>query len=235
MQINNYSPEPAGLTIKNISKCFHGHSVFSGISLHVSEGTRLLLLGANGSGKSTLLRMCVGLSRPDSGKVEFQKDKSVGYFAHSLMLYSSLTVLEHINFFLSLASLEVLQDSLIKDWDLNLILNKKLNSLSRGQQYRLSLALTLFSKPRYVFLDEPSAFLDQNMLNRLISSVLDECDNKITICATHDVERLRDIANRVVVLGDAGIRFDTGLIKETDQASRSLIEQAVSVYRQSNR
>ena len=80
----------------NVSKSFPCGSLFSGVTLSIKKGVRVGLVGKNGSGKTTLLRMMLGLDSPDSGKIEKEKNLTIGYLQQEIIVGSEKSILEEV-------------------------------------------------------------------------------------------------------------------------------------------
>ena len=80
----------------NVSKSFPSGSLFSGVTLSIKKGVRAGLVGKNGSGKTTLLRMMLGLDSPDSGKIEKEKNLTIGYLQQEIIVGSEKSILEEV-------------------------------------------------------------------------------------------------------------------------------------------
>ena len=215
------------LRFTNVAKRFGAQVALRSVDCSFSAGEIVLLLGANGAGKSTLLKLGAGLLRADAGSIEKSVERP-GYVGHDPMLYAELTVEENLNFFSALYPNESHPSHLLSAWGLASQRNKKISELSRGMQLRTSLVRTLLSDPALLLLDEPTSALDDEGVE-LLSSTIRACANiegraGTVIIATHDVERLRRIATRIVLLTQGKVEKD----------SKSC-EEVISVYRQRNR
>lgn len=231
------------LELHSVTKAFKKTPALNNLSLIFNSGENVLLLGANGSGKSTLLKTCVGLLRPDSGKVLFNKEalplppyRQIGYLSHHLFLYSHLSVTENISFYASLFGISVNISQVLEEWNLKQFANKRVHELSRGLQYRVTLARTFLADPRYLLLDEPSSSLDETSVKILSEKIKSNQKNKdiIVIIVTHDLTRLSDLADRVVVMDSGRVVCDSQQLRSVDNKSRA-IEEAFNFYKQVNK
>ena len=225
-------------SVQGLYKSFSSYQILKDVSFKVAKGSCVLLLGANGAGKSTLLKICAGLIRPESGQVIFPEDqsksRSIGYSGHQLMLYSNLTVEEHLNLMMSAASQEYSKSELLENWNLSEYKKKRINQLSRGLQFRVSLALTLFNNPKFIFLDEPSSSFDDNTIELMHSRIQSSISNGFAIIATHDIDRSIKIADRVMVIKDSKIAYDSEEAAKGGKTSNA-IEDGINFYRTYNR
>ncbi len=239
---NHVSP---AFEIRNLGKSFGAHPVLRDFSLSINTGDFLLLLGANGAGKTTLLRICAGLSRPDRGEVllqgkvpEAKDQKKIGHAGHQLFLYGNLSVQENIELFSRLADAPLAVEDYLRQWHLYEERKKRVFELSKGIQYRLSLCRAWITQPQFVFLDEPTSSLDEASTKLLVSRTMQVCKNGgFVLIATHDVRRLRDYANRLVVLEDGKISKDLGELCQAQPEAdlEGLKEEVVSHYLERNR
>ena len=229
---------PKLLSVQALSKSYSAHQVLKDINFDIYANTCVLLLGANGAGKSTLLKICAGLAQPDSGKVVLneasEKSGSLGFQGHQLMLYSHLTVEENLLLVSKAVSEKFGIDDILSEWDLSGHRNKQIHQLSRGLQFRVSLAATLASNPKFIILDEPSSSFDDRTLELMHIKVKKLVVDGFALIATHDIERSKMIADRVLVLNEAKIAFDS-LPQSRGDNLTATIEKAISFYRSCNR
>jgi heme exporter protein A len=210
------------LETQNLSKAYGFLPVLKKINLQIPHGQFVALLGANGSGKSTFLRLCAGLSKPTTGRLyiggwEIPREAmavraQIGLVSHQSLLYENLTAIENLRFF---ARLYPIQDGKKRaDYLLEQVgLAKRANSLvrtfSRGMQQRLSIARALLNDPQVLLLDEPYTGLDQRAIE-----VLDELlrqahqEGRTILMTTHQLERVVQLADRVVILAQGSIGQD---------------------------
>ena len=220
------------LEIQDLYKSFGKESALAGLSLSLKPGEKTLLLGHNGSGKSTLLRACAGLLRPDRGGVlsgsKSVAPKNIGYVAHDSMLFEALTVSENLVFFAGLMQKMLALDSELARWNLSDVANRRVGSLSRGTQARISLCRAFLGSPAYLFLDEPSAALDDQSVGILKRELTALAGSTAALMATHDLPRLGDLANRIVVLA-------LGQVVADSSSPGQSLDSAIDSYRRLNR
>ena len=205
---------------ERLSKSFSAELVLSDVTLTLWDGDMALLLGANGVGKTTLLRLCVGLSRPQTGSILVESKPlcgshypSLGYLGHASLLYPALTVHENLSLTAQLLKLKLKLPEIIEEWGLARHAHRRIDELSRGLHYRVALCRALLHSPRFVFLDEPTSSLDEEgtlILMRKLNELLSRKEEqRFILIATHDVRRLAEYANRVVVLRDGRVFRDS--------------------------
>jgi ABC transport system ATP-binding/permease protein len=152
------------LNAQNLEVRYGVEPLFRGISLNISDGDRLGLIGANGSGKSTLLEILAGLREPDNGRVAFRKNTRLSYVAQISEFTAGETVRTIIQRALDRAQIapaerdrragETLGRAGFMDFDV------MAETLSGGWRKRLAIAEALVSQPDILLLDEPTNHLD---------------------------------------------------------------------------
>ena len=144
-------------------------TILSNLSFKVKAGTVTGLIGPSGAGKTTLMRSIVGVQKITSGELTLlgkpagtaSLRQKIGYVTQSPAVYSDLTVEQNLRYFASLVQAESseIEKTLI---DVRLVRQRKqlVESLSGGQQARVSLAVALLGSPEILILDEPTVGLD---------------------------------------------------------------------------
>ncbi len=159
------------LEIKNLRKSFSGNEVLHGISFSVESGKALGLLGRNGAGKTTTIRILMDVFKGDSGEILIDgkpfipTNHQIGYLPEERGLYPKKKVTEQIVYLASLRGIskkEAKENTLkwLKRLGIEEYENRKLDTLSKGNQQKVQLAQTLVCNPEIVILDEPFSGLD---------------------------------------------------------------------------
>ena len=206
------------LRASDISRKYGSFSALNSINIDIRDGDKILLLGPNGSGKSTLLKILSGRLRASAGKVSLLSEtnlsqirRKVAYQGDATQLYGPLTVRENFDLFSSLASRasEIDSASLLATWGLVNFQDRALDLLSRGNQTRASLAISLNSSLPVLALDEPTLALDSAGKKILLDSLKKRPTNGgAIILATHEVGIFAEIVNRVVIVKNGAIIED---------------------------
>lgn len=190
------------LDIQNLTKSFGAHVLFQDISFSVAEGQKIGLVAKNGTGKSTLLSILTGREGYDSGNIIFRRELKIGYLEQSPKFDPDDTVLDACfnhkgDEAKILRAKQILTQLKIDDLD------KKMGTLSGGQQRRVALANVLLTDPDMFILDEPTNHLDLDMIEWLEGFFAR--GNKTLLMVTHDRFFLDKVCSVILVLDDKKI------------------------------
>ncbi len=214
---------PPLLQVAGLAVRFGSQEVLRDISVELSPGETLVVLGESGCGKTVLLKSMIGLVKPSAGDVRFEgrslarmSDRQLaqlrtryGFVFQGAALFDSLTIAENIAFPLrehtriTAAEIEAITGSLIDEVGLpRTVLGKKPVELSGGMRKRAGLARALALDPNLVLYDEPTTGLDpimSDVINELILRVRRRAD-VTSVVVTHDMHTARKVADRVIML-----------------------------------
>jgi ATPase subunit of ABC transporter with duplicated ATPase domains len=206
-----FEPErPSGrdvLVLEGLSKSYGDNRVLSDVSLTVSRGERIGIIGPNGLGKSTLLKILVHRLAPNSGRVQWGHETHIGYFPQD-----HREVLDDVEA-TPLALLDAAcpgQSPTFVRGQLGRVLfsgddvSKKIGLLSGGESARLIFALLAVRKPNVVVLDEPTNHLDFESINALIDGIKSFAGTVIFV--SHDRWFVSELATRIVEITPQGPR-----------------------------
>ena len=212
------------IAIKNLSKSYRNKKALEDVCLTIKEGELFGLLGVNGAGKTTLIKILCGLSKKNSGEVningfdldaEMDKIKEViDVSPQETSVANNLTVKENLEFFANIYGYrEELIKEVVETFGLAEVLSTKAKTLSGGYKRRLSIAIALISKPKILFLDEPTLGLDV-FARRELWSIIKKLRKNITIILTsHYLEEIENLCDRVAILSNGKLLL-TGTIEE---------------------
>lgn len=189
---------------RGIEKRYGRKRVLTGIDVAVPVGGFALVTGPNGSGKTTLLRMLAGLAAPSRGDLVVDADRSrVGYLAHESLVYRELTALENLDLYGRLYRVRERRERigmLLERFGLWDARSERVAAYSRGMTQRLALCRVLLHEPELLVLDEPYSALDEDGA-ALLDRELDGLAGAHTlVVATHDPERLAELATQRLAL-----------------------------------
>ena len=220
------------ISINNLCKKYKSKKALDNVSLKIEQGELFGLLGVNGAGKTTLIKILCGLTRKTSGTItinNFNLDNEIDKIKEIIdispqetSVANNLTVKENLEFFANIYNnnnADTMND-IIETFNLNEVLNQRAKTLSGGYKRRLSIAIALISKPKILFLDEPTLGLDV-FARRELWGIIKKLKNDITIILTsHYLEEIENLCDRVAILSN-GKLLKTGTIKEIKQITNT--------------
>ncbi len=221
IQDESSETDPAPIiSAANLIKRFGKATAVDGLNFAISAGETVALWGQNGAGKTTVLRCLLGVlpfegtitvggksSRTESKMVRQQ----IGYVPQEVRLHSDLTVRESIAFYARLRRVSADRSAtLMVEWDLTEIADKRVGDLSGGMKQRLALAIALLSDPPILLLDEPTSNLDVHTRHEFWTALEDlKKAGKTLIFCTHRLDEIFRLADRVIVM-DRGKKVAEG-------------------------
>lgn len=191
-----------------------------GVSLSISEGEILAFLGPNGAGKTTTIKIVAGLIRPDAGEVRILGKNPPhapalmqlgAVFEGNRNVYWPLTPLENLEYFGCIRGLPAPEArrraaGLIERFGLSEKMHAPTQSLSRGMQQKVAIAVALIHKPKLLLLDEPTLGLDVEAamdVRRLLKEIARE--GRAILLTTHQMEVAEEVSDRVAVICEGEI------------------------------
>lgn len=197
-------------SVSSVSKSYGKNKVLTDVSLSVSPGECIALLGINGSGKSTLLGILSGNIKPNSGRFGFDCQANAALLPQDNPLIPELTAIDNIRLWHPGSRKTVMNShnmSICQSLGVDSFLDKRVSKLSGGMKKRLSLAITMISDPDLLLLDEPLASLDLLCKNGILSYLQNYISHGgSVIIATHETSAL-DICNKIYTLKNGHIQL----------------------------
>ncbi len=208
--------------IDNLRKNYKDVAAVDGISLEIGEGELFSLLGVNGAGKTTTIKMLATLTEPTDGdayifghSVTVEKNevkKLIDISMQETAVARKLTVSENIEFYARLSGLDARETEEMKKYvydafGLGAYSGRQAMKLSGGWQRKLSIALALISRPKVLFLDEPTLGLDV-LARRELWKTIQSLKGKMTIIlTTHYMEEAEALSDRIGIMKDGRLLF----------------------------
>jgi polar amino acid transport system ATP-binding protein len=221
------------ISIRNLHKAFGANEVLRGVSIEVTQGEVLCIIGPSGSGKSTILRCINGLESYDSGEI-FVEGKLVNRDTKDIIgirtrvtmvfqrfhLFPHRTVLENV----MEGPIYVKKENrtqaasraqeLLKQVGLANKANAYPAQLSGGQMQRVAIARALAMQPMAILFDEPTSALDPELVGEVLNVMRILAEQGMTmLVVTHEMAFAKEVADRVVFL-DGGVILEEGSPKE---------------------
>ena len=211
------------LAANHVQKTYGGRRVVDDVSVNVSPGEIVGLLGANGAGKTTTFYMLVGLENTEKGSIVLNGQEvtglpvylrarlGLGYLPQEPSVFRKLTAEQNI-----LAVLETMKmnrseriarlDQLLEEFGIEHVRNVRGDALSGGERRRVEIARCLATEPRFILLDEPFAGIDPLAIDDIREIILYLKQQGIGILITdHNVRETLDITDRAYILSDGKI------------------------------
>lgn len=203
------------IEITGLTKCYGDKTAVDSLSLDVKNGELFSLLGVNGAGKTTLIKMLSCLLKPNGGDAKIlgksivsQSDgvkKLINLSTQETAVAPNLTVIENLQMIAGIYGMEKEEasaeiDKMIKSLSFEEFKNQRAKTLSGGWQRKLSIAMALITKPRVLFLDEPTLGLDV-LARRELWDFVRSLKGKMTIIlTTHYMEEAESLSDRIGVM-----------------------------------
>jgi lipopolysaccharide export system ATP-binding protein len=214
-----------------LQKSYKGRTVVNNVSVTVKQGEIVGLLGPNGAGKTTTFYMVVGLIKPDEGAVFLNEEDitklpmykraqmGIGYLPQEASVFRSLSVEDNILAVLEMTSLSKEErllklESLLDEFNLQLVRKNNGDSLSGGERRRTEIARALAVDPKFILLDEPFAGVDPIAVEDIQMVVAKLKTKNIGILITdHNVNETLSICDSAYLLIEGKI-FKHGTAEE---------------------
>ncbi len=203
------------ISLQNVRKTFNSKVAVAAATFDISEGTVFGLLGPNGAGKTTLIRMIMDIIKPDSGLILYEghvltdsdKDR-ITYLPEERGLYKKESVRSMLEYFARLKGMRQMaaRDRVmlyLEKLGMEEEADRKIEELSKGNQQKIQIAVTLVSDPEVIILDEPFTGLDP--LNvRLTKTLLAEAkeQGKTVVLSTHQINQVEELCDHLFMIND---------------------------------
>ena len=217
------------IEMKHINLSFKDKALFVDQEIKIDSGKITLITGESGSGKSTLLFEIARLTDYADKEYIYENEKmsdldeesfrrKITFVFQDCRLFNDLSVIQNIEFFSQLGQVEFKKDkmmNLLDELDLNIDLNGEVKVLSGGQKQRLLILCCMMKEPEIIFLDEPTAYLDDENRRRMRKIIYDLCYkyHKTVVIASHDLDML-EIADKHYHIESQQILLKKNIIKE---------------------
>jgi ABC-2 type transport system ATP-binding protein len=198
---------------KQLSKVYGGVPAVEGVGFSVEKGEVIGFVGLNGAGKSTTINMLLGFQHPSRGEVYLFGEKvtlpnahkshhRLGFATGDMSLFDGMTGAQYLKFVARSYGLSVntpTYQQLVDRFDPQL--DKKLNTLSRGNKQKIALIAAFLAEPDLVILDEPSSGLDPLMQQHFLDLVREEAEKGTTIfMSSHYLNEVIDVCSRILLI-----------------------------------
>ena len=229
------------IRVSSLTKSFDGFVAVDRLSFELKSGEVLGFIGPNGAGKSTTMKIITGFLAPTEGSVTiFDQDiwrtplaakRLIGYLPEGAPAYGDMTTRDYLRFIAEIRGFSKHErdgaiDRVVAALSLEAVLDKRIETLSKGFRRRVGLAQALIHDPKVLILDEPTDGLDPNQKHQVRELIRGLSKDKIVIISTHILEEVTALCSRVIVIADGKLVTDAtpGQIE-----ARSRYHRAVTV------
>ena len=227
------------ITIKNIYKKFGKLEVLNDVNLTFNKGECIALIGPNGCGKTTLIKSILGMVIPTKGDILFDEKSilnkykyrnQIGYMPQIGRYPDYMTVGQIIEMIKKIRnSNEVLDEDLIKAFELEKILDKQMRTLSGGTTQKVSAILAFLFNPDVLILDEPTAGLDPLASEILKEKIIKEREKgKLILITSHLLSELDDMISQIIFMQEGKVHFHKSIADLLESTNEQKISKAIA-------
>lgn len=236
------------IVLSNFSKSYSSKSDFAAkdVSLKIADGSITGLLGPNGSGKTTIMKAICGFHFPTSGTItittpdgsQFTTDKSpelcmkyIGYVPEIPLLPKDMRVLDFLRYAADTHGIPKDKTTeacelVIKECSIEKLLSKKIKTLSKGQQQRVSFAQAIIHNPPNLILDEPVSGLDPAQILQMRDLIKKLSKTKSVLMSTHILQEVRSLCDNLYIMSNGKITASGTEEEITKNAGTKSLEEA---------
>lgn len=230
------------LEVNGLRKSFGETEILHGLCFDVESGVALGLLGRNGAGKTTTIRILMNVFEANSGKIlldgqPFDRSKyQIGYLPEERGLYPKKTVIEQLVYLAKLRGMKkkdavISAEKWLKRLEVEEYRDRKLETLSKGNQQKVQLASTLVCDPEIVILDEPFSGLDPvnaQILKDVVRELIDQ--KKIVIFSSHQMSYVEEFCDSIAVINKGEIVLGGSIRDIKKEYGRNLLVLSAENY-----
>ena len=236
------------IELKSFSKSYSSKSALAAadVSLTIADGSITGLLGPNGSGKTTIMKAICGFHFPTQGSIKitapdgtsFTTDenpelcmKNIGYVPEIPLLPKDMRVLEFLRYAADTHGIpkektEEACELVIKECSIEKLLSKKIKTLSKGQQQRVSFAQAIIHNPPNLILDEPVSGLDPAQILQMRDLIKKLAKTKAVLMSTHILQEVRSLCDTLYIVSEGKITASGTEEQITKEAGTKTLEEA---------
>lgn len=207
------------IVLQDLSKESDGRPLLDRVSLSIFSAEKVALLGRRHSGKSTLMQILCGYLRPSTGSVRVgafdlgrqssQARRLIGYVPTDPPLYPELSVSAYLALCANLRGLpSQAAEGMAEPCELTRVWHRPIHTLSRGVCQQINLAQALVHDPSFLLIDDPFVDLDPAERTAVLSILQKFAPNKTLLLATHNLDLITLLCNRILILHEGRISFD---------------------------
>lgn len=228
----------------NFSKSYGALKAVEDVSLSILQRKITCLLGENGAGKTTILKSICAVQYPSSGKIlvngidtyenPVAVKECIGFVAEQPSLYPSFTVKEFLRFIAEMRcnknEIRASIERTVSTCSIESVMNKTINTLSKGYRQRVSFACALINNPKIIILDEPTSGLDPIQISQIRDLIKTLSSTTTILFSTHLMQEVESLAEIIAIISKGHLLFSgtkQELLKKTN--SDTLEESFLSI------
>ena len=227
------------IVAKNITKKFGKVYALNDVSVTCSKGECIALIGPNASGKTTFIKCILGMVVPQSGTINFDNNSiahnwlyrnRIGYMAQIGRYPDNMTIAQVFNLMKDIRKPTGLADEeLIEKFKLDLIMQKRMRTLSGGTRQKVSAALSFLFNPDVLILDEPTAGLDPVSSEILKEKIIKEKNKgKLILITSHVLSELDDLVTEVIYMQEGKLGFQKSISILKQETGEQKLSKAIA-------
>lgn len=232
------------LKVDKVTKYYENFKAVDNLSFTVKPGEIFGLLGVNGAGKTTTFRMIIGLLEPTNGqitldgkKIDYSITDKIGFLTEERSLLTKLTVKEQAIYYGILKGMkedEVIErlNYLLKKFEIEEYLNKKIKELSKGNQQKVQFITAIINDPKLLILDEPFSGLDPFNVELFKREIVEMASRgSMIIFSSHRMEHVELFCKKLVVLlkGKSVLSGELCKIKEQYRKKNIIVKGDIDI------
>jgi len=203
------------IEVSNLTKFYGKTKGIENVSFHIKEGEIFGLMGPNGAGKTTTLRSMLNLIQSNSGETKiFSKNllnlskmemSNISYLPGEFEMYGNLTGKEYLKYLSNLRNAKTNNTNILAE-RLDLDLNKKIKTLSKGNKQKIGIVMAFMNKPTIAILDEPTSGLDP-LKQQEFQNIVKEYNSEgcSILLSSHILHEIEELCERVGIIKDGNI------------------------------
>lgn len=227
------------IVAKNITKKFGKVYALNDVSVTCSKGECIALIGPNASGKTTFIKCILGMVVPQSGTINFDNNSiahnwlyrnRIGYMPQIGRYPDNMTIAQVFNLMKDIRKPTGLADEeLIEKFKLDLIMQKRMRTLSGGTRQKVSAALSFLFNPDVLILDEPTAGLDPVSSEILKEKIIKEKNKgKLILITSHVLSELDDLVTEVIYMQEGKLGFQKSISILKQETGEQKLSKAIA-------
>ena len=223
----------------NVTKQYGKLKALDNVSVKCNKGECIILIGPNGSGKTTLIKCILGMAIPDIGFITFNNKNiskdweyraAIGYMPQIGKYPENMTIGQVLGMMKDIrGGAHTLDEDLIASFKLNVLMNKRMGTLSGGTTQKVSAALAFLFNPVVLILDEPTAGLDPIASEIFKEKIIAEKEKgKLILVTSHVLSDLDDLVSEVIYMQDGKLCFHQAIELLREDTGEEKLAKAIA-------